>query len=113
MGHLGLGLHKVLGDEDQMSVISFRVNRLRFRTYGNYLPDKAKRRGLEIHPSARLFFGDRYGLYLEAFYKFQLFKPFNTDVTWNYNFSGETGTLPGSNSHVFGINLGFFMPYAN
>ncbi|TNE54749.1 MAG: hypothetical protein EP338_06320 [Bacteroidetes bacterium] len=116
IGHLGLGLHKIIGDDEKMAQLSLRVNRMIVRSGWEYYTKEERRRGLEIYPSARIFLGESYGLYAELYYKFQRFKDFKTPADWapaNASQEFDEGLLPGSTSHVVGLTLGFFMPYSD
>lgn len=108
----GLGIHYAMEDHGRIGL-----------RYGgmwagknadeDYYDANKKRRGMEIHASARYFFKEqqRFGLYLEAFYRFQRWKDYEVPAKWIKDFKNEVGVIPGMVNHTAGLKLGFTIPF--
>lgn len=99
-GSLGLGFHYSF---ENQALLSLRFNRIRTRSTKGVFSNKDYEpwRGLEIYPSLKLFAGDDAGFYLEIFGKYYMFS----------DYESPEYKLPEFNFNMFGISLGFYVPY--
>jgi len=112
ISHAGFAFHYAIEDHGRFSL---RYNGLwagRKSDPEFYDPDIV-RKGFEIFPSFRYFPKNKneFGVYFEAFYKFQKWKDYEVPAIWTTPASTELGTMSGMTNHLIGLRMGMNIPF--
>jgi hypothetical protein len=105
---LGVWLAKGLENSLGPALVSTQINTVAMKYKDQ---EDVKRRGFESKTMLKIYSESTPGLYVEAYYKFQRFKPFESPAYWNNTSNGENGTMPSVVTNAAGLNVGFYFNY--